>query len=595
MGSKDFMALYQQRADVFSGTLKKVNHSINIISNARLVVAALFFVVLYVGPQNGNWFYLLIPVVVLFIYLMQRHAKIFVEKTHLENLLQCNRQELQLLKRDFSKLATGVEFTIPKHPYAQDLDLFGDESVFQYINRCNTHEGKKKLANQLLTPPASKAILINNQQAIQELTEKIDFRQHMQAASMEMQEQPDDRLQLKEWLSHPNFVFGKSAYGALLVAVPILTIVSIILSFFFPGVKPVAIILALFQWGFLGFHLKRVNAFHEYISKKSAILKRYAHLLTLIDKENFSGSVLVNIKVRAHEAAVEVEKLASLVNALNARANSMMNLLVNSTVLYDLQCVFRLERWKTQHADKLEQWLEAATEMEVLCTWGTFAFNNPAFTYPEIENENLLIAATELGHPLIQQNECVHNDVLLGEQQRIHIITGANMAGKSTYLRTIGVNLVLAYTGAPVCATHFRCSIVELRSGMRAADSLKDHQSYFYAELDRLKSIMDELRNDKPLLILLDEMLKGTNSNDKLAGSIALVKQLIPYKCLAIVATHDLALGDLETAYPESVRNFCFEALIENDHLSFDYKLKKGLAQNLNATFLMKKMGIIPK
>ena len=169
------------------------------------------------------------------------------------------------------------------------------------------------------------------------------------------------------------------------------------------------------------------------------------------------------------------------------------------------------------------------------------------------------------------------------------------MAGKSTFLRTLGLNMVLALNGAPVCAASFKCPVIDIRSGMRTADSLKDHQSYFFAELNRLKSIMADLRAEKPLLILLDEILKGTNSNDKQAGSIALVKQLLPHPCLAVIATHDLALGELEQEYPEKVKNYSFEATIEDDILSFDYKLKLGIAQKMNASYLMRKMGIIPE
>lgn len=593
--SNEQISFYQKRVNDFSDKLKLVKRTINIISNSRLIVAAAFIAAIYFGREDNFFFYLLIPIAILFVYLMQRHAKIFAQKTHLENLVHCNQNELQVLNRDFKNMDAGLTFTQARHPYERDLDLFGEESVFQYVNRCNTHEGKKNLSTRLLTPPVSRTNLLAQQEAIKELADKVDFRQHVQAASMEMEDQPNDRLQLKEWLNQPSFIYGKPLYKILLILVPVATIAAIVASFFIPSIKSAAILLALFQWAFLGFHLKRVNAFHEYISKKNSIFKRYAHLLRIISEQRFSSNVLQNLTNRAQEAASEVNKLASLVNALDARANSMMNLLVNSTLLYDLQCVYRLERWKAEHADKLEQWLETVTEAEVLCTLGTFAFNHSTFVYPHIEEGDLIITAKALGHPLIPQNECVHNDVLLGGSQRIHIITGANMAGKSTYLRTIGVNLVLAYMGVPVCADSFRCSLVEMRSGMRASDSLKDHQSYFYAELDRLKTIMDELRSGKPLLILLDEMLKGTNSNDKLAGSIALVKQLLPNRCLAMVATHDLALGELEIEHPESIRNFCFEALIENDQLSFDYKLKEGLAQNLNATFLMRKMGIIPK
>jgi DNA mismatch repair ATPase MutS len=198
-------------------------------------------------------------------------------------------------------------------------------------------------------------------------------------------------------------------------------------------------------------------------------------------------------------------------------------------------------------------------------------------------------------HPLIPESERVYNDMGIGPNDSVMIITGANMAGKSTFLRTLGVNMVLALNGAPVCASEFICPLIEIRSGMRTADSLKDHQSYFYAELNRLKGIMDELRSDKPLLILLDEILKGTNSNDKQAGSISLVKQLLPHPCLALIATHDLALGDLEKEYPDRIKNYCFEATITDDQLFFDYKLNPGVAKNMNASFLMKKMGIIPK
>src|SRR5690606_959077 len=203
-------------------------------------------------------------------------------------------------------------------------------------------------------------------------------------------------------------------------------------------------------------------------------------------------------------------------------------------------------------------------------------------------HDSLSIEAEDLAHPLIAADERIPNSVIMGPAPTVFIVTGANMAGKSTFLRTLGVNLVLALNGAPICATSFHCPVINLRTGMRTADSLKDHQSYFYAELNRLKTIMGELRSNKPLLILLDEILKGTNSIDKQAGSMALVKQLLPYPCLAMIATHDLALGDLEKEQPGVVKNYCFEASIENDQLYFDYKLKPGLAQKMNASFLMK-------
>jgi DNA mismatch repair ATPase MutS len=410
---------------------------------------------------------------------------------------------------------------------------------------------------------------------------------------MEMDEQRHDREQLLEWVHLPSFVYGSSRNKILLTVLPILTVAAVIAAFIISAVKPFAIGLALSQWIILGMYSKKVNQFHEYISRKKSILEKYGRLLHVFGDEKFKAGILKKLLSRADEADVKVKSLASLVNYLNARLNFMTNLVVNSLLLYDLQCVYRLEKWKHENSVNLTAWLDVISEAEVLCSIGTFAFNNPSFIYPTISPE-LTLKAEGLGHPLISEKECVVNDLYMGKGQAVLIITGANMAGKSTFLRTSGVNLVLALAGAPVFAKTFSCPIINLRSGMRTADSLKDHQSYFYAELDRLKSIMDELRSDKPLLILLDEILKGTNSTDKQTGSIALVKQLLPHPCLAMIATHDIVLGDLENQFPEHIKNYHFEANIENDQLSFDYKLKRGIAQTMNATFLMKKMGIIP-
>lgn len=592
MTADQLSEVYTQRKSVFDIRLKSVKKKINLISNARILVALMAIACLYFGATQSFFFFFIPTLIITFLVLVQVHGKAFDEKLHLENLVKVNSDELAFQAGTFSNHAPGLEFSDPQHPYSLDLDLFGDGSLFQYTNRCNTLEGKKKFSQSLLKPRASKEEIIERQDAVKELSTAIDFRQHVQASGMEIEELPTDRAQLSQWAKQPAFLFGKSMYATVLVIVPVLTVAFIIASFFVSDLKSIAIVLALFQWAFLGFHVKRVNEFHEYISRKKNVLAKYAKLLSLFDGTKFNASELQKLNRNAHEAGASIKKLASLVNALDARSNSMMSLLVNSVLMYDLQCVYRLEKWKAQHADKLEVWLDTATETEVLASWATFAYNHPTFTFAKI-TDTLSISAEAMGHPLIQR-DCVVNDVRIGDNQRIQIITGANMAGKSTFLRSIGVNVVLALAGAPVSAKSFSCSLVGLRTGMRATDSLKDHQSYFYAELNRLKAIVDELQQNKPLLILLDEILKGTNSTDKLHGSIELVKQLVPHPCLALIATHDLALGELERSQHQAVRNFCFEASIENDQLSFDYKLKSGLAQTMNATFLMKKMGIIP-
>lgn len=594
MSKQDLLSFYSKRKAEFSARLETVTKKINLISNMRLLVAFLFIVLFYFGYSQTSLLYGLLPISIVFAMLVKRHAKLFDEKTHLENLVNLNRSEIQALSGDLSAFRAGSEFMNAHHPYSYDLDIFGDGSLFQFINRSSTISGIKKIAQRLTIPLSSATEIKSNQEAISELAGTTDFRQHFQASGMEIDEQAKDRDQLMQWMTQPSFLYGRPWYRFVLIVIPLIT-VALFLGWIFISndFRPWSILLAAFQWAFLGFHLKKVNAFHDYISRKKTILQKYSRLLFYLEQEKFLSSLMEALSEKAQDAGQKVQSLASLVHGLDARLNSMTSIFVNSLVLYDLQFVYRLEKWKEQHAADLHTWLEAVSDTELLCSFATFAHNHQHFSYPVIHSE-LSIVAKGLGHPLIPEGECVKNDCGIGREQSVLIVTGANMAGKSTFLRSIGTNVVLALNGAPVFAEEFYCPIIHLRTGMRTADSLKDHQSYFYAELDRLKGIMDDLRRDIPLLILLDEILKGTNSTDKQTGSIALVKQLLPHPCLAVIATHDLTLGELEKEFPDRIKNFCFEATIENDQLSFDYKLKAGLARNMNATFLMKKMGIIP-
>lgn len=585
--------LYERRRDEFFEQLQRIKKRINRVSNIRLVLTLVTIALIYAGFTEPYAFYLAILSGGAFVWLVLHHGRLFAEKTHLENLVKLNEGEFKAVQGDYSFFDGGNEFIDPHHPYTHDLDIFGEGSLFQALNRCNTREGRKQLAERLSGHLATKEAIVNHQEAVKELSPMTDFCQHVQASGMEMNEQVNDHAELMEWVKHASFVYGKILYRILLIVVPVLTVLSVVGSFFFPVLKTIAMLLVLMQWVILGLHLKRINAFHEYISRKKSLLEKYGALLGHIQAQSFSSELMKKFASQAQEAGEKVKVLASLVSWLNARLNFMMSLLVNGLFLYDLQCVYRLEKWREEHGKKLIAWLAAIRDTEVLISLATWHARHPAFSFPIIQ-EDFQIHAEETGHPLLQPEECVVNTVAIGNPHRVLIITGANMAGKSTFLRTLGVNLTLALNGAPVCAKSFRCPIVDLRSGMRTADSLKDHQSYFYAELTRLKSIVDELQSGKPLLILLDEILKGTNSTDKQAGSMALVQQLLNHACLALIATHDLALGKLEADYPGKVVNYCFEPTMEGDKLSFDYKLQPGIAQKMNATFLMKKMGIIP-
>jgi len=587
------VSFYEQRRVFFSVTLSQKQLLINRVSTARLLSAFTITVSLYFAFQNTSLFFIPLVLTVAFIWLIRLHGKLFDEKITLENLVKINGAEVDAFAGNYSSQPEGTEYINPRHHYSHDLDLFGEGSIFQFINRGNTFYGKQLLANRLMFPLFSAASIEENQQAIRELSTKVDFRQRIQAIGMEVKDSKTDREQLISWLAQPAILYSKKLFRYLLIVIPVLTIGLITASFFFSACKPFAIVLALAQWSLLGFYMKRINVFHDYVSRKKNILDQYVQLLRAVNTENFSTAQLIRISNSTHQAASKMEELASLIRALDARLNFMTNLVINSLLMYDMQCVYRLEKWKEQNAGVMESWLDAISETEMLNSFGTYAFNHVDYAFASV-HALLSISAENMAHPLLVEHERVSNSFDIGKPGSILIITGANMAGKSTFLRTLGVNIVLALNGAPVCATQFTCPIIGLRTGMRTADSLKDHQSYFYAELNRLKAITEELQQNTPLLILLDEILKGTNSTDKQAGSIALVKQLLLHPCLAIVATHDLVLGELEKQFPVQIKNYHFEPTIENDQLSFDYKLKEGIAEKMNATFLMKKMGIIP-
>lgn len=592
MTKSDLKALYQKRKESYSTSLEAVNKHINTISTLRVAVAIAILLTGYLGLKTYDLLFLPPLLVIVFVWLVRKHGMLFREKTHLTNLVAVQENELLALTGDTSHLRSGSEFIDVHHPYSHDLDLFGEGSIFQYINRCNTRKAKELLAARLSQKPQSVEQITQWQGAVREVQDKLEFRHELQALSMQVDDQPADWQDLRNWLTEPAIIYGRKGYRLLLNVFPVITVLLVISSFFIDGLSRFAILAAGFQWAFLGIHLKRVNKFHQHISRKKNALEKYADILRCIRKESFTSPQMTSIASRAGQGDQRVEHLASLVSAFDARLNSMTNLVVNSLLFYDLQCVYRLEKWKEENATQLFEWLAAVHETEVVVSLATFAFNHKGYSFPRVNHERRL-SAKGLGHPLLPEEVRVVNDITLDQKSSVMIVTGANMAGKSTFLRSLGVNMVLALAGAPVCANEFDCPFVDLRSGMRTADSLKENQSYFYAELDRLKSIMDELRRGTPLFILLDEILKGTNSNDKQAGSIELVKQLVNYPCLVVIATHDLVLGELANSFPDRIANYSFEATIENDHLSFDYKLKRGVAQTMNATFLMKKMGII--
>jgi DNA mismatch repair ATPase MutS len=401
---------------------------------------------------------------------------------------------------------------------------------------------------------------------------------------------------IETWLSQPE---EKSPLlPVLCVAVPVLNIcwIALIIAGTFPVnslLVPIMVSLSI-----AGSKLKTINKAHSLLSKTAGTLKSYTTIIRLMEREKFQSTHLKHLQEKLSgdglRAGESLTSLFKLLNSFDQRLNILVAILLNILFLYDIQVWLRLGKWKARHKTAVASWFEALSELDALASLSVYAFNNAeAVTYPVITEGEFTFEATEMGHPLLHPGARVCNTVSFSGAPRILVITGANMAGKSTFLRTLSVNLILAMNGVPVCAKAFRFTPCDLLSSIKIQDSLSNHESYFYAELVRIRQIIEHLQANPRTLVVLDEILRGTNTHDKQTGSRGLLGKLVSLNAVAIVATHDLTLGELETAYPGTVLNHCFEVELTGDQLIFDYKLKPGISQKLNASYLMKKMGII--
>jgi DNA mismatch repair ATPase MutS len=343
--------------------------------------------------------------------------------------------------------------------------------------------------------------------------------------------------------------------------------------------------------------LKKTNRIHNSLSGKYSYLSSVNRLIRVFDNEPFKSKGLTDIKLNISgtdvSAAVSVKKLSRLIQSFDTRLNILVGFVLNGLFLWDYHSIYRLEKWKSENKNIFPVWLEMIGRVDAYISLGNYAFNNQTFAYPEISDKNIIFSAKMLGHPLIDDSKRVCNDFSLDRTGTICIISGANMAGKSTFLRTIAVNYILAMTGAPVCAEKMDFLPLKLFTSMRTTDSLSGNESYFYAELKRLKALKTRVERNEPVFFILDEILKGTNSADKSLGSKLFIEKLILLGGTGLIATHDVSLGMMVIDHPESVFNMCFEIEIEGETIQFDYKLYKGITQKMNAAFLMKQMGIL--
>jgi DNA mismatch repair ATPase MutS len=365
------------------------------------------------------------------------------------------------------------------------------------------------------------------------------------------------------------------------------------------GILPYPVFLFFFLMNlfYIATGLIKINEIHNALSKKYNFLSSMTRLLKAFENEPFTSPVLNDIKVNISgekvSAARSVRKLGRLIQAFDSRNNQIVGVILNGLLLWDYQSISRLEKWKSEYKKLFPVWLEMIGEIDAYISLGNYSFNNPDFVYP-IESDNLnVFSAKNIGHQLIDESKRVCNDFSLGKKGTVCIISGANMAGKSTFLRTVAINYILGMIGAPVCATEMNFMPGKLFTSMRTIDSLSDNESYFYAELRRLNTLKSSIENGEPVVFILDEILKGTNSADKSTGSKLFLQRIVANGGTGLLATHDTSLGKLESEYPGVIINKCFEIDIDGENIRFDYKIHDGITQKMNAVFLMKQMGIL--
>lgn len=589
---------YEKLADQYQLVVNSKKKQLKLIAFARLLsFLAIFPSFYYLYPINHLLaFGLSFAALCLFLFLIKIYIRTEQQLNFNQQLVRINLNEINALNRDWHSFDDGTEFIDPHHDYSYDLDLFGAGSFFQFLNRTVTNRGKKQLASLLSTSKRTKDEILHRQKAIQELSGDLTWRQNFMASGIKTEER-NKQSQIEDFIGDIVPLKSERRLSLLVAILPPLTIMLIVVSIAGFTSKSYYLIPLLAQWIIFTLYSKTTSHLTKKFEKQSKLLQQYAEMLRLIEDKNFESEYLKQLRLKLFIQGLSAGKItAELQKALNEfeyRQNLLPALILNSVFLWDIRCLLKLYKWQKKYATELPLWFEVIAEFDALISLGNCNYNHPNWTTPEINNSEFRLNAQNIGHPLIEEKRCISNTFTLSSQEQIAIITGANMAGKSTFLRTIGINLALASTGSNVCAGKFEFSPIRIYTSMRTSDNLMNDESYFYAELLRLQSMLTIIRNGENLFVILDEMLKGTNSVDKLNGSKKLINQLISLNTHGIIATHDLGLTELTTKYL-SIKNQCFEVQLQNDELKFDYKLIDGVTRTMNATFLMKKMGIIP-
>ncbi len=594
---------YQKRIDAFSSQLKGESNDANRLSIIRGLSFILALVALIVflsanGKSSPLWLLGAAMLGIVFYRVVLVHISKLKKVKELETFIEINEQEVQRISLELGSIENGQAFTDPEHPYHIDLDIFGKHSLFQVINRCQIPESRFLLA-QWLSKKATIDEINERQEAVKELSKDQDWCQDFQVAANISINKRGKRApevaqsELVEWANGEFKLSFEKIWKPLTIVITVITLLMIAAVLFIP--LPYQILyLLIFPNGLLLISaIIRLNRLSRGIDKANYLINTFLQVIPMIEDHSFESRMLLALKeklIKNSKASKAIKKLNSITHRLAARSNLLYPLL-DAVFLLDAYLLIDLYQWKKHHEEQIAEWLEVVNEIECLISLAGFAHAHPDYVWPDVNDRGFSFEAKALGHPLISPDEMVTNDYKIDGKGHIDILTGSNMSGKSTFERTVGVTMVLAQMGAPVYASSLAMGQTEIFTSMRTVDDISKHTSSFYAELKRINQLLEHAKSHPATFVLIDEVLKGTNSEDRHRGALALVNKLSVMNVFGMVSTHDLALGK-ETLDQKSIRNFSFNSEIIDDQIIFDYKLTKGLCKSFNASKLMEKMGI---
>lgn len=590
---------YQNNIKTQESRIIDLKKKLNKISFSRLglFIAEILIIALIINIGfNPVLTGLLVVPLLLFMLLVKKQSAVQNELTYAGQLLWIYQNEADQLLFGKNGYHNGEAYQDEQHPYASDLDIFGAGSLYAFTNRCNTQKGMDLLADSFSRPNDKKTIL-DRQEAIRELYTHIDQTFHFRA---ELQNHKPEQLtviqnKLKYQLPEQLLFTNKRFLKLYIKAVPFLMLALLIAGIIIGGAAwQVFGLAAVFNMGLTFFNLKDINQVYYGFSGSSNLLNAFSGTINWTEEVKWSSLYIKNLFPAQQEGlqvSHQIRQLTKIIQAFDARLNIILSAFLNLFLLWDLKCSVNLADWHSKYANEVLEGLDRVCKFEELISFATLTHNQPDWNLPSIE-DTFHLRTSELGHPLIPQRTRVLNDFALNPHPTVDIVTGSNMAGKSTFLRTVGINMVLAFAGAPVCAKEMSVSIFKVLSYMRIKDSLNDQTSTFKAELNRLKMILDSIKTSSNSLVLIDEMLRGTNSRDKYLGSKVFIEKLIDQQTPALFATHDLQLSEMIADYPEQVRNYHFDIQINEGEMNFDYKLKHGPCTTFNAALLLKEIGL---